>query len=240
MATEVVIDRRFRGPPASANGGYTCGLLAGALQTATAEVNLRMPPPLDRPLSIERDAEVARLVDGEALVADALALGAVEVELPDPPPLHIAEDADSRYPYYDDHAFPGCFVCGPDREPGDGLRIYPGPIEGHAVMACAWTPDARLAGADGHVRDEIVWAALDCPSGNAAHHFSPDERTMVLARLRGHLARPIEPSRPYIVVGWMIDRDGRKHRSGTAIFDARGEASAWAEGLWIELRTDPR
>ena len=30
MAAEIVIERRFRGPPESANGGYACRLLATA------------------------------------------------------------------------------------------------------------------------------------------------------------------------------------------------------------------
>ena len=30
------------------------------------------------------------------------------------------------------HPFPTCFACGTDREPGDGLRIFPGPVAGRA------------------------------------------------------------------------------------------------------------
>lgn len=236
MTSEVVIDRRFRGPPASANGGYTCGLVAAALGSATAEVNLRIPPPLERPLQVERDGRAARLMLEGEVVADGSMLSEVAVELPDPPPFHAAEDADARYPFYDDHAFPGCFVCGPDRGARDGLCIYPGPVDAHRLLACVWVPDENLAGDDGSVRDEIVWAALDCPSGNAAHHYAPDESAMVLARLRGHLEERVEPSAQHVVVGWPIDRDDRKHRSGTAIFDASGRPLAWAEALWIELR----
>ena len=236
MAAEVVIDRRFRGPPASANGGYTCGIVAAALGAQAAEVNLRRPPPLDRALGIDPEADGVRLVDGTDLVADGRPLHEVEVELPEPPPLHVAEEADARSAFFDDHPFPGCFVCGPEREPHDGLRIFPGAVGDRGLLACAWVPEAGLADGGGRVRPEIVWAALDCPSGNAAHHFAPDETTMVLARLRGHPARALEPSRPYVVVGWPISRDGRKHLSGTAIFDAAGEPRAWSEALWIELR----
>ena len=238
MGEEVVIDRRFRGPPASANGGYTCGLVAAALGTWAAEVNLRVPPPLDRALQIAREDEAVTLRDGEMVVADGTALEGVDLELPEPPPLREAEDADARYPFYDDHAFPACFVCGPDRRPGDGLRIFPGPLDGSAALACVWTPDAAVAGADGRVRDEIVWAALDCPSGNAAHHYSRDERTMVLARLRGQLSAPMAIGEPHIVVGWPRERDGRKHLSGTAIFDAGGAPVAHSDALWIELREE--
>lgn len=235
MADEVVIDRRFRGPPASANGGYTCGLIASALGTRTAEVNLRMPPPLDSPLRLSREGGEAQLLDGADVVADGRRLDAVDLQPPDPPPFHEAEAADARSGFYDDHAFPGCFVCGPDREPGDGLCIYPGHVAAHELLACVWTPEPELAGTDG-VREEIVWAALDCPSGIAAHHYAPDEGAMVLARLRGHIDRPIEPGHSHIVVGWSAGRDGRKHSSGTAIYDPSGELRAWADALWIELK----
>src|SRR5215218_4317713 len=50
--TEIVIDRRFRGPDQSGNGGYTCGLVAGAMD-GPAAVTLRLPPPLEVPLRVE-------------------------------------------------------------------------------------------------------------------------------------------------------------------------------------------
>jgi hypothetical protein len=106
------------------------------------------------------------------------------------------------------------------------------------MLTCAWTPDPEFAGDDGAIRDEIVWAALDCPSGNAAHHEDPAEGPMVLARLRSRLERPVEAGAPHVVAGWAIGRDGRKHRSATAIYDSGGEPVAWAEALWIELRPE--
>jgi len=48
---ELVIDPRFNGPVGSANGGYTCGLVAGLLD-GIAEVTLRRPLPLGRPLPV--------------------------------------------------------------------------------------------------------------------------------------------------------------------------------------------
>lgn len=47
----LVIDRRFRGPPNSGNGGYVCGCLARYV-AGDAEVTLRAPPPLERPLDV--------------------------------------------------------------------------------------------------------------------------------------------------------------------------------------------
>ncbi len=70
MSEQVTIDRRFHGPPQSGNGGYVCGVVAG-LVGGTAEVTLRRPPPLDRPLQVARldDGGVA-LRDGETVIAE--------------------------------------------------------------------------------------------------------------------------------------------------------------------------
>ena len=45
----IIIDRRFNGPPNSANGGYTCGLVGTALEAPSVRVSLRKPPPLEVP-----------------------------------------------------------------------------------------------------------------------------------------------------------------------------------------------
>ena len=70
---EIVIDRRFRGPDDSANGGYACGLIARSVR-GPAVVTLREPPPLDVTLRIA-DGQVW---DGETLVAE---VGPVQVDL---------------------------------------------------------------------------------------------------------------------------------------------------------------
>ena len=53
----ITIDRRYRGPPTSANGGYVCGLVANAIG-GSGEVTLRAPPPLDQPLEDLRAGSV--------------------------------------------------------------------------------------------------------------------------------------------------------------------------------------
>ncbi len=50
----IVIDSRFCGPPKSANGGYTCGLLAAHIED-DAEITLLAPPPLGEPLDLAAD-----------------------------------------------------------------------------------------------------------------------------------------------------------------------------------------
>ena len=78
---ELVIERKFRGPTGSANGGYTCGLLASFMH-GPAEVTLRVPPPLERPLEVVTDGPL-ELRDGEQLVAEAVATE-LDVDVPEP------------------------------------------------------------------------------------------------------------------------------------------------------------
>jgi hypothetical protein len=66
----LTIGRRFNGPKDSGNGGYVAGRLA-ALIGGTAEITLRAPPPLDRPLDLVKKGEAIELKDGETLLAVA-------------------------------------------------------------------------------------------------------------------------------------------------------------------------
>ena len=47
------IPARFNGPPASGNGGYSCGVLAACV-AGPARVRLHAPPPLDRARSMDK------------------------------------------------------------------------------------------------------------------------------------------------------------------------------------------
>jgi len=69
VSETIVVERRYRGPEESGNGGYTCGIVA-ALLDGDAEVTLRVPPPLERPLRVDRGQGEVRVLDGETLVAE--------------------------------------------------------------------------------------------------------------------------------------------------------------------------
>jgi hypothetical protein len=53
MSEQVVIGRRFNGPPSSGHGGYSAWIAAQFIDGA-AEVSLRRPPPLETPLDVHR------------------------------------------------------------------------------------------------------------------------------------------------------------------------------------------
>lgn len=182
MTEQVVIEERFRGPPESGHGGYVCGIVAGLIGE-TSEVTLRGPPPLRRPLKVERPAKRrVALRDGETIVVEGVASG-VAIEVPEPVSFVQAREAAKSFLGFDAHPFPTCFGCGPERVEGDGLRIFAGPVEGRDVVAAPWIPDVSLTGEAGAVRPEFIWAALDCPGGFALLPRSADGPVVVLGRL---------------------------------------------------------
>lgn len=235
MADRVVIENRFRGPADSGNGGYSCGVLARHADSRSAEVTLRLPPPLNRPLEVETgEGGSALMRDGEALVAEAHTIDGFELEIPSPIGVEEAEAARQDSPLHQRHPFPGCFVCGPERQPGDGLCIVCGPI-GTDLVAAPWQVDDSVPVENGAVAAEIVWAALDCPGGLSGM-LVPEVGTCVLGRLAARLHQPIEPGETYVAIGWPIDHEGRKVHAGSAIFSAEGELLADARATWIELK----
>jgi len=197
---------------------------------------LRKPVPLKRALHVAHGASGGlHLMDGSTIVADADA-AQLALEIPAPPTRAQAEQATAKYPGHQSHAFPGCFVCGPQHT--EGLRIFPGVAsEGTRVLA-PWTPDKSLAGDDGVVRPEFLWAALDCP-GYWAAMIGESPRPALLGQMTVRLEAPVRIGEPRIIVGWPLVRSGRKHRVGTALFTATGELRGVALAIWIEPSPAP-
>lgn len=229
-APTVTIPRRFNGPPTSGHGGYSCGAVA-ELVDGVAEVTLRMPPPLDVAMSVERNGEHVRVVHAGAIVAEARPTHVDAADVPPPVALDAAERASRGYPGFEGHAFPTCFACGPDRVPGDGLRIFPGPVEGTDIVAASWTPSGDLGDP---VEDVFLWAALDCPSGWAV--LARHRAVGVLGRMALVRVGDVRAGVPHVVTGWATaEPDGRKLFSGSAVFDHDGGVLAVARATWITI-----
>ena len=166
MTQSLVIAPRFCGPPGTGNGGYVCGRIAAYLD-GPAEITLRRPPPLAMAMTVERaeQGSVHVLHSGTVIAEGTRLPDGLAMQLPDPVSVPEARAAGARCrlrAYPEEHPFPGCFVCGPDRVPGDGLHILVGPVPGRDLSADVWHPDQTLTDSDGHVRPEFLWAALDC------------------------------------------------------------------------------
>ena len=236
----VVIPRRFNGPPDSGNGGYSCGVVAGFVDAPAVEVTLRAPPPLERELRIEeRDGAMVAL-DDETVVAEARP---TELELETPEPVSASDaieaDAASSYRDADGHWFDTCFVCGPSRDEGDGLRMFPGLLADGVHYATRFRPDASLADAQGVVAPEVVWAALDCPTSAPIADWDDRRPPSVLARLAVRIDAPLHAGREYVALSWPLGEDGRKRSAAAALYDEDGAAVAVSRALWIELRARP-
>jgi hypothetical protein len=223
---------RFRGPEASGNGGYTAGLVARFVG-GDAEVTLRRPPPLGRPLAVSRDERRVMAHDGPDLVAEGVP-AALDLEVPEPPTRDEAEEASRGYAGFRRHAFPSCFVCGPARLPGDGLRIFPGWVPGRDLVAAPAQADDSLPAESGFLAAEIAWSFLDCPGAWAVERHLQD-RPVVLGRMAARLVRPIPIGTTCVAVGWPLGRDGRKLYSGTAVFGPGGALHGCARQTWIVL-----
>lgn len=241
MSPAIRIPARFNGPPGSGNGGYSAGLLAELADAPVVEVTLRAPPPLERALRVEDRDGVLVALDGDDVVLEARPASLDDVQAPPPVSLDEARAADGVSAYRDHavHPFPTCVVCGPDRAPGDGLRMFPGPV-GAGRCATVFRPDASLADAIGEVAPAAVWAALDCPSSGPVLDMAPEEAARrapsVLARLAVRIDAPLHAGEEYVSVAWKLGEDGRKRTSGTALFTAGGRLVALGRALWIELR----
>ncbi len=230
--TTLVIAPRFRGPPDSGNGGYVCGIIAAAIGSPVC-VRLKHPPPLDTPMTLERDEDghLWRLLNGDTVVAEARP-DHCDIDVPRPPDRAEAESASLRYMGFIEHPFPGCFVCGPRRPADDGLRIFTGPLTDGTLVAAPWVPDASLAGPDGLVRPEFLWAALDCPGYFATPLAG---KRALLGELSVRIERPLRPGAACVVTGWKRHAEGRKHFVGTAVFGPDGVLAARAAATWIAL-----
>jgi hypothetical protein len=247
---ELIVPHRFRGPESSGNGGWTAGALAAlvdhdvpadhAARWPTIAVSLLKPPPLDTPLQVTDDGALTVA----ALDGDAVARAEVVAEAPtavEPVPAGEARAAEASYPGLRQHPFPSCFGCGTQREEGDGLRIFPGPVSAAetTTLAATWTPHPSLfedwhAYHDDHQRTSLptTWAALDCIGGWAA---DLTDRMMVLARITARVLTLPLIGEEHVVVGAARGADGRKHRTASTLYDADGRVLALAEHLWITV-----
>jgi hypothetical protein len=196
------------------------------------EVTLRRPPPLDTTLSVTVDGHRARLAGPDGTVADAVTTEPPVLGEPvDPVDADVARAAERDYAGLRQHPFPECFTCGPDRADGDGLRLFPGPI-GSGRTAATWTPHEAMAGPDGRLDPPYAWAALDCPGGWAGEiEFRP----MVLGRMTAWIDSRPRVGEVHVVVGRLVDVDGRKTRTASTVYDSDGRVVGRAAHIWIAV-----
>jgi len=235
MTSQLTVAARFRGPATSGNGGYTAGLLAslvpgGGEPGAAITVRLRTPPPLDTPMAVEtrRGTTVAR--HGSTVVATAIP---ATVELSQVPPVahEVAVTAAAGYAGLTEHPFPECFVCGTNRRPGDGLRVFPGRTD-PGRTASPWRPDESVADSAGRVPLPVVWASLDCPGGWTAEM---EGRPMVLGTMSARVDALPLVGEECVVTGALRTASGRFAETLTSLYGDGGRPLAHAYAIWVEI-----
>ncbi len=239
MSSGVYVPARFNGPAGSGNGGFVCGLLSEHVPGSdghAVEVTLRRPPPLETPMETVGDRDTVHLLHAGTTVAEARVveddLGSVEGVAPERAAAAMADYAGLR-----GHPFPTCFACGPDRADGDGLRIFPGPVEA-GLVASVWVPHESTA-ESGDLLDGVhrcgtatTWAALDCVGG-----WSEDleGRPCVLGRMAARVdAHPVV-GEPHVVVGRLLGREGRRSMTASTLYDADGRVVGTARHTWVQV-----
>ena len=121
-----------------------------------------------------------------------------------------------------------------------------------AGFASAWTPDASLAGPDGSLPPELVWAVLDCPTSFGAALDGAAAGPAVLARLTAAPTGAVVAEEPHVVIGmlkqpfllgerdsWAQDFDAaleRIDRSASADIDAHQIVHEKLKALETETR----
>ncbi len=236
MTTTLRIDDRFCGPPGTGNGGYSAGRFAASLLTPgreagdAVEVTLRAPVPLGRDLTISGDDAVVSLYDDERIVATARVVP-FSLDLPRCVSYDLATQIVREAPlrgFIDEHPFPGCFVCGPARAAGDGLRLFAARVPDTPYFAVPWTV------AD--VGAEFVWAALDCPS-SFPMYLAEDlfVGPCVLGRITARVDRVPADGERTVVMSWREGVDGRKLHTASALFDSDGVPCGSARATWIRV-----
>ncbi len=228
----LVISSRFCGPPRIGNGGYVCGRVAAHI-AGVASVRLKAPAPLETELRLERSESATQLLHGSKVIAEAKP-SALDLMPPDAPTFAEAEEAAKIYLGLTRHTFPRCFVCGPQRAIGDGLRIFPGPVASRPMVAAPWLPDQSLTDRSGNVSAEFLWAALDCTSAFAVLPV-PEGMTIVLGELCAQIDGVVAPNEKCVVIGWLLQIDGRKRFAGSAVFSGLGRPMAVGRATWIEV-----
>lgn len=256
--SELIVPSRFCGPASSGNGGWTAGALAGLVPLAPLgrresradawspiEVSLRRPPPLDTPMSVTEENGVTVARSDGVLVAEARPTDHHPTPV-EPVSAADARAAEASYHGLTRHPFPTCFACGTGREPGDGLRIFPGEITGEkdadtgaTRVAATWTPHPSVGedlhpdiGEQPRASLATTWAALDCVGGWAG---DLTDRLMVLGRMTAGIEALPVIGEEHVVVGQAVGRDGRKTFTASTLYDVDGRVVASAQHVWIAI-----
>jgi len=130
--------------------------------------------------------------------------------------------------------YPNCVVCGTENPVG--LKVVPHPRPGDQNVA-PWAPGEELDDGDGHVSNQVVAAALDCPGvwANWNHVLAAGMGAALLAdfHIRFFQPLPVMEAVRTIAVGDGVD--GRKLHARSVVMDEDAMVYAVARALHIAV-----
>ncbi|WP_067689562.1 PaaI family thioesterase [Nocardia jejuensis] len=244
MAYPRTIPAHIHGYPGVAFGGYVAGLLADRANPSAQghkaiRVDFRRTIAVETPILLTAptpDGHVRLTSTDHTLLAEASPAELTVDPIP-APSWAAAKAATETALSSPSRTVTDCYGCGVAAP--RGLRIFPWALHDRPMVAAAWTPSPSLADESGNLPPEVVWAALDCPSGIAAWARSGMTLGAFTAALTATQLRPLPAGADYIAHAWPLHREGRKHTVAVALSTPDGDLCALAETLWLDPKPEP-
>lgn len=115
------------------------GLVAAALGGSECTVTLRAPPPLDSDLTLETDGATATLFQDDSVVVTA-SKAPLEIDIPTPPTLAEAQDAEPRFAGHSNHIFPAASSADRSAVPATACAFF---LASFTMGTAAWPRRGR-------------------------------------------------------------------------------------------------
>ena len=232
------VPKQFCGPPSSGNGGYFCGSVASFFDIPI-EVRLKAPPPLDTTMHIQRGADLSAVYAGERLIAQVRPL----TESIEPVPMLDLEaasqcSAEGLRGSLINHPFPTCFVCGPQRSEGDGMRVFTGPQEDTSLYGAKWHAHPAWSSNGTSIDPRYIWSALDCPSSGPAFATSvqaDSDIAYVLGTLSVEIKGQVQVGEDYSIVCATDEDHERLYRTRVSLYGKDKSLLAAGYAVWIQV-----
>lgn len=253
LVRELVADDRLHGPPGILQGGFAAGVLGDIARAAdpygapltSVDARLHAPTPLGRVLQARvRATDVAARYEVETRDGDTLLVSG-EVELAGHETAARAYDLLELAtvplpPAEPQHAFPTCWVCGPDPVHPLGQRLHPRTVDARSV-SIPWVADEELGDQRSMIDPLVVSAVLDCPGvwASIGHVTARGDIGCLLAGYRLTFFREAPVMEPLRTVARLDEADGRKIRARSALVDEDGVTYAVASALHISVPAMP-
>lgn len=253
LVRELHVPLGLDGPPGILQGGFAAGLCVPIARAAdphgapltSLDARLHAPTPMGRTLQARvRASDAAARYEVETRDGDTLLVSA-EVELAGHEPVARAFDLLELAgvpvpPPTPQHAFPTCWVCGPEPTHPLGQRLHPR-YHGDDTVAIPWVADDVLADGRGMIDPVVVSAVLDCPTvwASMGHVRSLGHRGALLAGYHLTMFRDAPTMEVLRTVARFDGADGRKIRARGALVDDEGVTYAVSSALHISVPEVP-